>query len=388
MIDRFYFRSIYFREPSGVLFEIATLGPGFTADEPLETLGERLSLPPKFEHCARRSSRILTPLPNPRRRARVSVRERPAPPARPRARSSSSTAAAPTSTTSSRCSTCSIRSGASTATARAAPLSLPPGGAHWYVVPRVGYPDPETFARATRAASAWLDSLPHERVVLGGFSQGAVMAFALGLGVGRPRPAAIVAFSGFIPEVEGWELDRRAAVPADRDRPRRRYDPVISVEFARRARGERLKEAGAEVLYRESPIAAHDRPALARGARAAGRGGYSVPLARRVEPRERLPQRIVERRAHDLRPARDDAPAKAAARNRHIVTGDRLQRPRRDRLLFGLRLHLLWNDAAGGADTPFVGVFPFGQYLEHDCDGRPGTFRGLDARRSSRSCRA
>ena len=50
VIDRFYFRSIYFREPSGVLFEIATLGPGFTVDEPLEHLGEKLSLPPDFEH--------------------------------------------------------------------------------------------------------------------------------------------------------------------------------------------------------------------------------------------------------------------------------------------------------------------------------------------------
>ena len=49
VIDRFWFRSIYFREPSGVLFEIATLGPGFTADEPLETLGEALTLPPEFE---------------------------------------------------------------------------------------------------------------------------------------------------------------------------------------------------------------------------------------------------------------------------------------------------------------------------------------------------
>ena len=50
VIDRFYFRSVYFREPSGVLFEIATLGPGFTSDEPLEHLGERLSLPPAYEH--------------------------------------------------------------------------------------------------------------------------------------------------------------------------------------------------------------------------------------------------------------------------------------------------------------------------------------------------
>ena len=66
VIDRYYFRSIYFREPSGVLFEIATLGPGFTADEPLESLGERLSLPPDYEPLRDRLEDVLTPLPNPR----------------------------------------------------------------------------------------------------------------------------------------------------------------------------------------------------------------------------------------------------------------------------------------------------------------------------------
>jgi glyoxalase family protein len=66
VIDRYYFRSIYFREPSGVLFEIATIGPGFTADEPLEHLGERLSLPPNFEALREQLDRVLTPLPNPR----------------------------------------------------------------------------------------------------------------------------------------------------------------------------------------------------------------------------------------------------------------------------------------------------------------------------------
>ena len=65
IIDRFYFRSIYFREPSGVLFEIATVGPGFTTDEPLEHLGEHLSLPPAFEHLRDRLEPVLTPLPNP-----------------------------------------------------------------------------------------------------------------------------------------------------------------------------------------------------------------------------------------------------------------------------------------------------------------------------------
>jgi glyoxalase family protein len=66
IIDRFYFRSIYFREPSGVLFEIATIGPGFIVDEPLESLGERLSLPPNYEHLRERVEPLLTPLPNPR----------------------------------------------------------------------------------------------------------------------------------------------------------------------------------------------------------------------------------------------------------------------------------------------------------------------------------
>jgi len=69
IIDRFYFRSIYFREPSGVLFEIATIGPGFSADEPREHLGERLSLPPAFEHLRAEVEANLTPLHNPREKA-------------------------------------------------------------------------------------------------------------------------------------------------------------------------------------------------------------------------------------------------------------------------------------------------------------------------------
>ncbi|HSL64549.1 MAG TPA: VOC family protein [Gaiellaceae bacterium] len=66
VIDRFYFRSIYFREPSGVLFEIATMGPGFATDEPADRLGERLSLPPNFEHLRERVEPLLTPIRNPR----------------------------------------------------------------------------------------------------------------------------------------------------------------------------------------------------------------------------------------------------------------------------------------------------------------------------------
>ena len=65
-IDRFYFKSIYFREPSGVLFEIATMGPGFTVDEPLEHLGEKLSLPPDYEHMRAEVEPNLRPVRNPR----------------------------------------------------------------------------------------------------------------------------------------------------------------------------------------------------------------------------------------------------------------------------------------------------------------------------------
>lgn len=72
IIDRFYFKSVYFREPSGVLFEIATLGPGFTTDEALEHLGERISLPPAFEHLRDQVERTLTPLPHTRAIARES----------------------------------------------------------------------------------------------------------------------------------------------------------------------------------------------------------------------------------------------------------------------------------------------------------------------------
>jgi glyoxalase family protein len=66
VIDRFYFKSVYFREPNGILFELATLGPGFAVDEDAEHLGERLSLPPDFEHLRERIEPVLTPLPNPR----------------------------------------------------------------------------------------------------------------------------------------------------------------------------------------------------------------------------------------------------------------------------------------------------------------------------------
>jgi phospholipase/carboxylesterase len=140
-----------------------------------------------------------------------------------------------------------------------APLSLPPGGAHWYIVREVGYPDSDTFFASYRELSAWLDSLPDEldtpwdRIVLGGFSMGAVMSYATGLGPGRPTPAGIMALSGFIPTVDGFELELERARGLPVAIAHGTADPVISVEFGRDAR-RRLEGAGAEVSYWESPV--------------------------------------------------------------------------------------------------------------------------------------
>jgi phospholipase/carboxylesterase len=140
-----------------------------------------------------------------------------------------------------------------------APLSLPPGGYHWYVVPRVGYPDPETFSQAFSLLSDWLGALPAElgvsweRSVLGGFSMGAVMSYALGLGPDRPAPAGICAMSGFIPTVPGFDLDleERDGYPVAITHGT--ADPIIEIGFGRDARA-RLEGAGCAVLYRESAI--------------------------------------------------------------------------------------------------------------------------------------
>jgi phospholipase/carboxylesterase len=139
------------------------------------------------------------------------------------------------------------------------PLSLPPGGAHWYIVRRVGFPDTETFTDTFARASAWLDAvleeagIPPERTVLGGFSQGAVMSYSLGLGASRPRPAAILAMSGFVPQVDGFELDLagRGGLPVSITHGS--LDPVIGVEFGRTSR-EQLTAGGLDVTYREDPV--------------------------------------------------------------------------------------------------------------------------------------
>ena len=135
------------------------------------------------------------------------------------------------------------------------PLRLPPGGAHWYRVHEIGYPDPETFFPTFELAGRWLDQTAagHDRVVLAGFSQGAVMSWALGLGRGRPRPAGIIALSGFIPTVEGFEIDEDAARGLPVAIGHGTLDPVIGVEWGRRAR-DAMTAAQADVLYRESPM--------------------------------------------------------------------------------------------------------------------------------------
>jgi phospholipase/carboxylesterase len=134
-----------------------------------------------------------------------------------------------------------------------APLSLPPGGAHWYVVPRVGHPDPDTFRPSYHALVEWLDSLPHERVVVGGFSMGCVMSLATSLGPDlRRRPVAVCGFSGFVPIVEGWTIDSSRPLPPVA-LGHGTADPVIGIEFGRRAR-DAILAAGGELLYREYPL--------------------------------------------------------------------------------------------------------------------------------------
>jgi phospholipase/carboxylesterase len=135
------------------------------------------------------------------------------------------------------------------------PLSLPPGGSHWYALGGIPTPDPATFSPTFAQVSAFLDALPVsiEQVVLGGFSQGAVMSYALGLGGGRPRPAAIVALSGFMPRVEGFEIDLGGLDGFPIAIAHGSLDPVIPVDFGREARAT-LEAAGATVLYRETPV--------------------------------------------------------------------------------------------------------------------------------------
>lgn len=154
------------------------------------------------------------------------------------------------------------------------PLEIPGWpGAHWYVVPRVGYPDPDTFHAAYSALARFHDELWErtgigpEHTILGGFSMGAVMSYSLGLAAGRPAPAGILAHSGFIPTVEGWQPD----LPTRTDLPvlltHGTADPIMSVDFARSADA-LLRAGGLPVKYVETDAAhvidqAHAQAAIA-----------------------------------------------------------------------------------------------------------------------------
>jgi phospholipase/carboxylesterase len=154
-----------------------------------------------------------------------------------------------------------------------APLALPGSpGYHWYLVPRVGYPDPETFQAAREALAELHDRLWAEtgvepaRTVLGGFSMGAVMSYTMGLSAERPAVAGILAFSGFVPTAEAWSpsfgdrLGTRAFISHGS------RDPVIGIEFAERAR-RLLEEGGLAVSYNESELGHQIEPAHLTAAR-------------------------------------------------------------------------------------------------------------------------
>lgn len=147
------------------------------------------------------------------------------------------------------------------------PLALPGlPGFHWYVVRQVGHPDPETFHASFGALAAFHDGLWRrtgvgpERTVLGGFSMGSVMSFALGLAGDRPAPAGILAFSGFVPKVDGWRADLDSRTGLRAFVAHGRADPVIGVGFSHEAR-DLLRAGGVDVEYRESNVAHQIHPA-------------------------------------------------------------------------------------------------------------------------------
>jgi phospholipase/carboxylesterase len=147
-----------------------------------------------------------------------------------------------------------------------APFPFPGSpGYRWYETPTTGFPDPDTFRASYVQLAAFHDELWERtgltpaQTILGGFSMGTAMSYALGLGGDRPAPKGILALSGFIPTVEGWE-------PSLADRSDTKVfiahgsrDPVISVEFARRD-NELLSAAGFSVEYHESEAAHHVDP--------------------------------------------------------------------------------------------------------------------------------
>jgi phospholipase/carboxylesterase len=153
-------------------------------------------------------------------------------------------------------------------------LSLPGSpGYHWYLVPRVGFPDHDTFHASYRALADLHDELwertglAPERTVLGGFSMGSVMSYALAFGPDRPAVAGVLAFSGFIPTVDGWQPQLAGRESTRVFIAHGRRDPIMEIEFARKAR-ELLEAAGLEVSYHESELGHQVDPGHLRDAAA------------------------------------------------------------------------------------------------------------------------
>jgi phospholipase/carboxylesterase len=156
-----------------------------------------------------------------------------------------------------------------------APLTIPgwPQGYHWYAVPRVGYPDHDTFHDGYRQLSEFHDDLWQRtgvgpaQTVLGGFSMGSVMSYSLGLGPDRPPVAGILAFSGFIPTVDDWTADLAGRPGLRAFIAHGRRDPVLGVEFGRRAH-DLLSAGGIDTEYHESDVGHQIDPAHIPAARA------------------------------------------------------------------------------------------------------------------------
>ncbi len=141
-----------------------------------------------------------------------------------------------------------------------APLTdVPPGGRHWYVIREVGHPDEDTFIDTLEKLCRFLDDelrhrgIPWEKTVIGGFSQGAAVACAVALGMGRPKAAGLLMMSGFYPMVRGWKLDPRAKRGMPAYVTHGSYDPIIPVGFGRKAR-DLLEEGGLMVTFREARV--------------------------------------------------------------------------------------------------------------------------------------
>ena len=135
------------------------------------------------------------------------------------------------------------------------PLALPPGGRHWYRLGGIPTPDPETFLATAPLLASFLDALPvpADRIVLGGFSQGAVMSWAMALGPNRPRPAGVLALSGFMPRVPGFPLDAARAEGLPVAVAHGALDPVIPARFGAEA-AEVMRAAGAALVRLETPV--------------------------------------------------------------------------------------------------------------------------------------